>query len=51
MFYAGLTDRIKDETAARKLPKTFNSLIKMTINIDRRMREKVRERSQFGSVF
>ena len=44
MFNAGLADRIKDEMAARKLPESFNSLIEMTINIDRCMRERERER-------
>ena len=43
MFYAGLSDGIKDEMAVRKLlPESFN-LIKMTTEIDCRMRWRLRE--------
>lgn len=43
MFYAGLAEKINDEMAARKLPKSFNNLIERTINIDRRIKKRVRE--------
>lgn len=43
MFYAGLAERIKDELAAHTLPRTFNGLIDMTINIDTRIEERIRE--------
>lgn len=46
MFHQGLSDRIKDELAARELPPAINDLISVASRIDRRIRESDRERSQ-----
>lgn len=46
MFHQGLSDRIKDELAARELPSAINDLISVASRIDRRIRESNRERSQ-----
>ena len=45
-FYHGLSEKIKDELAARELPSELDSLIDLTIRIDNRMRERRRERFQ-----
>ena len=43
-FYHGLSDRIKDELAARDLPAGLDDLIALSIRIDGRLRERQRER-------
>ncbi|KAK2822859.1 hypothetical protein Q5P01_022924 [Channa striata] len=44
MFYRGLSEKIKDAMAARDLPRTLNELMDLAFRIDRRLRERVRER-------
>uniref|UniRef100_A0A8C7X3N2 CCHC-type domain-containing protein n=1 Tax=Oryzias sinensis TaxID=183150 RepID=A0A8C7X3N2_9TELE len=44
VFYQGLNDSIKDELAARDLPMSLNGLMELAARIDRRMRERRRER-------
>ena len=43
-FYHGLSDRIKDELAARDLPADLDGLVALAIRIDGRLRERRRER-------
>ena len=45
-FYNGLSDRIKDELAARDPPADLDSLVTLAIRIDGRLRERRRERAQ-----
>ncbi|KAK5885830.1 hypothetical protein CesoFtcFv8_016927 [Champsocephalus esox] len=43
-FYNGLSDRLKDELAARDLPADLDELVALSIRIDCRLRERRRER-------
>lgn len=47
-FYNGLSERIKDELAARDPPKDVNALIDLSIRIDQRLRDRRRERGIRG---
>lgn len=49
LFYQGLSERLKDELAARDLPSTLHALIDLASRIDRRLRERRRERTVVGS--
>uniref|UniRef100_A0A3B3IGM8 Retrotransposon gag domain-containing protein n=1 Tax=Oryzias latipes TaxID=8090 RepID=A0A3B3IGM8_ORYLA len=44
MFYEGLSERVKDELAARELPRRINDLMSLAARIDRRIQERGRER-------
>ena len=48
-FHHGLSDRIKDELAARELPDSLESLISLAVRIDSRLRERDRERKDLRS--
>lgn len=43
-FYRGLSERVKDELAARVLPEDLNGLIEVAASIDRRLKERRGER-------
>uniref|UniRef100_A0A3B3BDH1 CCHC-type domain-containing protein n=1 Tax=Oryzias melastigma TaxID=30732 RepID=A0A3B3BDH1_ORYME len=46
VFYQGLNDFIKDELAARDCPTSFDALVELASRIDRRMRDRRREKGR-----
>ncbi|KAF7643372.1 hypothetical protein LDENG_00240450 [Lucifuga dentata] len=49
-FYAGLSEKIKDELATRELPSSLDSLIEMAIRVDNRLLHRRKERPVTPSV-
>lgn len=50
-FYNGLSDRIKDELAARDLPVDLDALVALAIRIDGRLQEWRREKCSHAPGF
>lgn len=53
-FFNGLSETIKDELATRELPRSFDALVDLAIRIDRRLKQRYKEREQSwraGRVF